>query len=391
MRPMAILPQLAGAPAHQPASDAVIRVRGLTKRFKGGGTDVLALNRVDLDVARSQMLVLLGPSGCGKTTLLRCIGGLENPTEGQVFLAGTLFTSVAEGINQPPERRNLGMMFQSFGLWPHMTVSENVAYPLQNRRGLTREEIAARVAAMLETMGVAALGARYPGQLSGGQQQRVALARALVASPTALLFDEPLSNVDAQVRKRLREEIRQMKNDRGFAGVYVTHDQEEAMALADVLAVMQDGEIRQIGTPWEIYRRPRSLYVAHFVGEANTLPARVASVDGGVVTAETAIGNVTMVDVNPMPCTGDRGQVVLRPEDIRIVERGAGAGGKTGVNAFAGKVVNSVLLGPRVELQIAVADTVLRAWTESVVQDAHPPQSVVNFEIARSSAAWISE
>ena len=368
------------------AADSVIRVRGLTKRFKGGGTDVLALNHVDLDVARSQMLVLLGPSGCGKTTLLRCIGGLEAPTEGQVFLAGTLFTSVAEGINQPPERRNLGMMFQSFGLWPHMTVSENVAYPLQNRRGLTREEIAARVSTMLETMGVATLGARYPGQLSGGQQQRVALARALVASPTALLFDEPLSNVDAQVRKRLREEIRLMKNERGFAGVYVTHDQEEAMALADVLAVMQDGEIRQIGTPWSIYRRPRSLYVAHFVGEANTLPARVAHAEAHTVIADTAIGIVSIADVEVLPKAGDKGHVVLRPEDIRIVERSTGT-----INAFAGKVVNSVLLGPRVELQIAVADVVLRAWTESVVRDAHPHQSMVNFEITPSSAAWISE
>lgn len=373
------------------ATDAIIRVRGLTKRFKGGGADVLALDRVDLDVARSQMLVLLGPSGCGKTTLLRCIGGLEAPTAGQVFLAGTLFTSVADGINQPPERRNLGMMFQSFGLWPHMTVFENVAYPLQNRRGLGREEIAARVAAMLETMGVATLGARYPGQLSGGQQQRVALARALVASPTALLFDEPLSNVDAQVRKRLRDEIRQMKNDRGFAGVYVTHDQEEAMALADVLAVMQDGGIKQIGTPWDIYRRPRSLYVAHFVGEANTLPARVVGLEGGTVVAETAIGNVTVADVDPMPRAGDKGQVVLRPEDIRIVEPRAGAPGGGAVNSFRGKVVNSVLLGPRVEVQIAIADAVLRCWTESVVREARPPQSTVSFEIAPSSTAWIAE
>lgn len=368
-------------------TDAVIRVRGLTKRFKSGGTDVLALNRVDLDVARSQMLVLLGPSGCGKTTLLRCIGGLEAPTEGQVLLAGTLFTSVADRINQPPERRNLGMMFQSFGLWPHMTVSENVGYPLQNRRGYTREEIAARVGTMLETMGVATLGARYPGQLSGGQQQRVALARALVGSPTALLFDEPLSNVDAQVRKRLREEIRQMKNERGFAGVYVTHDQEEAMALADVLAVMQDGEIRQIGTPWEIYRRPRNLYVAHFVGEANTLPGRVTCANGGTVVADTTIGSVTIGDVASMPRIGDQGHVVLRPEDIRIVRRvGTGT-----VNAFSGKVVNSVLLGPQVELRLAVAETMLRAWTESVVRDEHPPQSTVSFEIAPSSAAWISE
>jgi iron(III) transport system ATP-binding protein len=373
------------------ADDSVIRVRSLTKRFKSGGTDVLALNRVDLDVAHSQMLVLLGPSGCGKTTLLRCIGGLETPTEGQVFLAGTLFTSVADGINQPPERRNLGMMFQSFGLWPHMTVFENVAYPLNNRRGISREEIATRVATMLETMGVATLGGRYPGQLSGGQQQRVALARALVASPTALLFDEPLSNVDAQVRKRLRDEIRQMKNDRGFAGVYVTHDQEEAMALADVLAVMQDGEIKQIGPPWDIYRRPRSLYVAHFVGEANTLPARVARAEGGIVVAETAIGTVTIVDVDPLPRAGDKGQVVMRPEDLRIVEPCTATPGRETVNSFQGRVVNSVLLGPRVEVQIVVANAVLRAWTESVVREAYPPQSTVSFEITPASAAWISE
>jgi iron(III) transport system ATP-binding protein len=365
---------------------AVIRARGLTKVFRGGGTEVRALHRVDLDVARAQMLVLLGPSGCGKTTLLRCVGGLEHPTEGQVFLAGKLFTSVADGINLPPERRNLGMMFQSFGLWPHMTVMENVAYPLQNRKGLSRAEIASRVAAMLGTMRVGALGDRYPGQLSGGQQQRVALARALVASPTALLFDEPLSNVDAQVRKRLREEIRLMKNERGFAGVYVTHDQEEAMALADVLAVMQDGEIRQIGTPWEVYRRPKSLYVAHFVGEANTLPGRVVGVEGRRIVTETDIGRVSIDDVEPAPRVDARGHVVLRPEDIKVSSPHDAAG----ANVFQGKVVNAVLLGPRVELQIAVGTTELRAWAESVLPNAIAPHSPVTLEITPASAAWIS-
>jgi iron(III) transport system ATP-binding protein len=252
----------------------VILARGLAKRFRSEGEEVHALNGVDLRVGRGQMLVLLGPSGCGKTTLLRCIGGLENPDEGEISLGGRIVTSRARNINILPENRNLGMMFQSYGLWPHMTVYRNVAYPLENQANLARQAASEKVSAMLETMGLSALGERYPGQLSGGQQQRVALARALVASPTALLFDEPLSNVDAQVRKRLREEIRQMKEQRGFAGVYVTHDQEEAMALADVLAVMQDGEIRQIGSPLEIYRRPRTLYVARFIGEANTLAAR---------------------------------------------------------------------------------------------------------------------
>jgi iron(III) transport system ATP-binding protein len=368
-------------------AEPVIRVRGLSKRFKSAGADVLALNNVDLDVARSQMLVLLGPSGCGKTTLLRCIGGLETPTAGEVHLAGNLFTSVVEGINQPPERRNLGMMFQSFGLWPHMTVVENVSYPLENRRGISRGEIATRVAAMLEMMGVGHLGARYPGQLSGGQQQRVALARAMVASPTALLFDEPLSNVDAQVRKRLREEIRQMKNERGFAGVYVTHDQEEAMALADLLAVMQDGEIRQIDTPWNIYRRPKSLYVAHFVGEANTLIGRVSRCDGHSLVAETALGAIQVDDVDTMPRMDEQGQVVLRPEDIRIIED-ADVGG---VSVFRGTVVNSVLLGPHIEVHIAAGGTVLRAWTDSVLSNAHPVQSQVTFRIDPSSVVWITE
>jgi iron(III) transport system ATP-binding protein len=375
--------------AGQDSEPVVIRARGLSKTFRSSGTDVHALNRVDLDVARSQMLVLLGPSGCGKTTLLRCIGGLENPTEGEVFLDGRLFTSVAGGVNLPPERRNLGMMFQSFGLWPHMTVFENVAYPLQNRKGFTRAEIRGRVGAMLETMRVEALGERYPGQLSGGQQQRVALARALVASPVALLFDEPLSNVDAQVRKRLRDEIRQMKNERGFAGVYVTHDQEEAMALADVLAIMQDGQICQIGTPWEVYRRPRSLYVAHFVGEANTLPARVIALEGHRIVAETEIGRVTIDDVEHLPSAGERGHVVLRPEDFSISASNAATTAAERRNVFHGKVVHAVLLGPRVELHIAVGNVTLRAWTDAVRPDAFAPETAITFEVMPASAAWI--
>lgn len=373
----------------QDVQPVVIRARGLSKTFRSSGAQVHALRRVDLDVARAQMLVLLGPSGCGKTTLLRCIGGLAYPTEGEVLLGGRLFTSVAGGINLPPERRNLGMMFQSFGLWPHMTVFENVAYPLQNRKGLSRAEIRSRVGAMLETMRVAALGERYPGQLSGGQQQRVALARALVASPVALLFDEPLSNVDAQVRKVLRDEIRQMKNTRGFAGVYVTHDQEEAMALADVLAIMQDGEICQIGTPWEVYRRPRSLYVAHFVGEANTLPARVIALEGRRIVAETEIGRVTIDDVEPMPSAGDRGHVVLRPEDFSISASNAVTAGAERRNVFRGKVVHAVLLGPRVELHIAVGSVVLRAWTDAVRPDAFAPDTSITVEVTPASAAWI--
>jgi iron(III) transport system ATP-binding protein len=243
---------------------------------------------------------------------------------------------------------------------------------------------------MLETMRVEALGNRYPGQLSGGQQQRVALARALVASPTAILFDEPLSNVDAQVRKKLREEIRQMKIDRGFAGVYVTHDQEEAMALADVLAIMQDGEIRQLGTPWEVYRRPRSLYVAHFVGEANTLPARVVGIEGRRVVAETDAGRVTIDDVVPTPAVQSQGHIVVRPEDF-VISSSSGDALSAGErpNVFHGKVVNTILLGPRMELQIAVGKVELRAWADSIVANAFASQDWVALEIKPASAAWI--
>ena len=376
---------LQGAKAERQSEDAVIRVSGLAKRFRSAGGDVRALNGVDVEVVRGQMLVLLGPSGCGKTTLLRCIGGLETPNEGRVWLGGRLVTSPADGLNLPPEHRNLGMMFQSYGLWPHMTVFQNVAYPLKNKR-VGREEIGRRVDAMLQTMGVGALGDRYPGQLSGGQQQRVALARALVATPTALLFDEPLSNVDAQVRKRLREEIRQMKDERGFAGVYVTHDQEEAMALADVLAVMQDGEVRQIGKPWEIYRQPKTLYVAHFIGEANTLAAKVTKVQGGLIVVETKIGPLAIEGGDAT--VGAQGHVVVRPEDLVV---SAPRTGDAQPNHYAARVVTTMLLGPNVELKLAVGDTHLRAWTSSVIPEQHRSGHEVSIHLPPRSATWIAE
>jgi iron(III) transport system ATP-binding protein len=368
---------------------AVIQARKLFKVFKSAGGDVRALNGVDLDVVRGQMLVLLGPSGCGKTTLLRCIGGLESPTSGSVSLGGTVVTSVNEGIDLPPEHRNLGMMFQSYGLWPHMTVFENIAYPLTNQKNITKADIRERVTAMMQTMGVGALGDRYPGQLSGGQQQRVALARALVGSPVALLFDEPLSNVDAQVRKRLREEMRQMKEARGFAGVYVTHDQEEAMALADVLAVMQDGEIRQIGAPWEIYHRPKSLYVAHFIGEANTLEARVRSVGNGRVVAETEAGLIEIAQDGIAPAEGARGHVVIRPEDFAVTLSGASSGLRP--NSYKGTVANATLLGPHVELWVGVGEKRLRVWAGSKHQLKFPPGAAVELDVDAEAATWISE
>ena len=369
-------------------SDAMILARGLVKRFRSASGEVRALNGVDVEVCRGQMLVLLGPSGCGKTTLLRCIGGLEQPDEGEIWLGGKLVTSRRQGVNVLPENRNLGMMFQSYGLWPHMTVHRNIAYPLENRPGLSRTDIRAKVAAMLDTMGLNSLGDRYPGQLSGGQQQRVALARALIASPTALLFDEPLSNVDAQVRKRLREEIRQMKDERGFAGVYVTHDQEEAMALADILAVMQDGEVRQIGPALDIYHRPNSLYVARFIGEANTLAARVASVNGQEAMCETEIGPLVVAIASPL-AVGTQGQIVLRPEDAILSDDGAT--GPAGHNRVEGVITANVLLGPQVELKMRVGASDLRVWVSSASNLDVVPGKKARLTLPAARLRWIPE
>ena len=372
------------------SAEAVIQARGLEKRFKSGSGEVRALNGVDVDVQRGQMLVLLGPSGCGKTTLLRCIGGLENPDAGDIRLGGRVVTSIGQRINVLPEKRNLGMMFQSYGLWPHMTVYKNVAYPLENQPNLARKDIAPRVESMLQTMGLNDLGGRYPGQLSGGQQQRVALARALVASPTALLFDEPLSNVDAQVRKRLREEIRQMKDDRGFAGVYVTHDQEEAMALADVLAVMQDGEIRQIGSPWDIYRKPRTLYVARFIGEANTLSAQVIAADARSAKLKCDVGELVVHQPEAMPLAGARGHIVVRPEDAVILNAGEQASGPA-VNRCSGIITSSILLGPNVELKVRVGQAEMRIFVNSALTRQYPVGHQVTLELRPERLVWIAE
>jgi iron(III) transport system ATP-binding protein len=239
------------------AEGLVVEALGLRKDFSGRGADgrqgsVVAVDGVDLRVRSGELVVLLGPSGCGKTTLLRCIAGLERPTGGEIRVRGRTVFSHTNGCFVPPEHRRIGMMFQSYALWPHMTVSENIGYPLT---ALPRPERQARVVEMLDRLGIAGLGHRYPGELSGGQQQRVALARALVASQSLLLFDEPLSNVDAKVRRRLRTELRDLKRRSNFAGIYVTHDQEEAMELADTLVVMESGQVRQVASPRAVYER----------------------------------------------------------------------------------------------------------------------------------------
>ena len=275
------------------AGDPAVRVENLVKRYRRrDGETVKAVDGISLTVHEGELVVLLGPSGCGKTTLLRCVAGLEQPDSGHVSVHGRTLFADGGRVSVPVEKRQLSMVFQSYALWPHMTVFDNVAFPLRNRR-TPRAEIQRRVKRALEKVGVGDLVSSYPSQISGGQQQRVALARALVPNDGLILFDEPLSNVDARVRDELRFELLEMQREIGFSALYVTHDQSEAMAMADRIAVLGGGRIRQLAPPAEVYRRPASRYVANFVGTANEIPGRVAAVGlDGTMTVDTAVGKI---------------------------------------------------------------------------------------------------
>jgi iron(III) transport system ATP-binding protein len=246
-----------------------VSIRGLSKRF-GGKTPTIAIDSLDLEIEPGEFLVLLGPSGCGKTTTLRCIAGLETAEEGSIAFGDRTVFDPARSTNVPPNKRNIGMVFQSYALWPHMTVRKNIGYPLTTRRirGAQAKEWVEEVAALVDTT---PLLDRYPAQLSGGQQQRIALARGLVARPELVLFDEPLSNLDARLRDQVRTEIHELHGRLGFTAVYVTHDQVEALALGDRLAIMRAGKIEQLATPEQVFEEPASEYVAGFIGMANRL------------------------------------------------------------------------------------------------------------------------
>ena len=315
-----------------------IRLLGILKRFGG----VTAVDGASLEIGDGELFTLLGPSGCGKTTLLRLIAGFYAPDGGEVWFGDRR----VDGLR--PYARNIGMVFQNYALWPHMTVQANVAYGLKLRR-LDGASIAARVAAGLAKVNLAGLEQRYPGQLSGGQQQRVALARALVLNPDILLLDEPLSNLDAKIRIQVRAEIRKLQKELGITTVYVTHDQEEALSLSDRVAVMRDGRVLQVAPPKELYERPAGRFVADFVGTNNFLPGTCRESTSGRV-AETAIGAVRGAP-NPRVGPGDRCVVAVRPENIAL-----GAGPE---NTFAGRVVLASYLGSTLRYDVEVREGVV--------------------------------
>ena len=339
-------------------TDPLVAVRDLKKTFhREDGTPVTAVDNVSLEVRLGEFVVLLGPSGCGKTTLLRCIAGLERPDSGEIHVHGETMYSSDREVEVPPQGRRLSMIFQSYALWPHMTAFENVAYPLRSRK-TRKTEIVERVHATLELVGIPELAKQHPGDMSGGQQQRVALARSLVAGDDLILFDEPLSNVDAKVRDQLRSELLEMQRKIEFSAIYVTHDQIEAMELAHRVAVMRAGEVAQVGTPLDIYERPDSLYVANFIGKTNELHGEVtARGDGLDVTVETAVGDVRAV-ADAQLAVGDAAVIVFRPERCQFATAPA-----EGMNSWEGDVRALIFLGSHTEHLIRVGeDTDVLVW-----------------------------
>lgn len=317
-----------------------ITIESLVKKFG----DTVALNGISLRIEPGELFFLLGPSGCGKTTLLRNIAGFYIPDEGRILFGDEDVTKL------PPHKRNTGMMFQSYALWPHMTVAKNVAFGLEER-SVPQAEIRQRVHAALDSVQMGKYAERKIAQLSGGQQQRVALARALVIRPRCVLLDEPLSNLDARLRLEMRSEIRRVCKENGLTAIYVTHDQKEALSISDRMAVLEGGRIAQIGTPEQVYRRPRTRIVADFIGETNFLKGKIRSLDGMKACIETGEGIFEgfLGDPEWKPSTGDEVSLSIRPESWSLQTAPAP------VNAVKGRIGESIYLGEVAQYRLQAA------------------------------------
>ncbi|WP_249730260.1 MULTISPECIES: ABC transporter ATP-binding protein [unclassified Chelatococcus] len=319
-----------------------------------------AVKGIDLDVEEGELVVLLGPSGCGKTTTLRCIAGLEDVTGGEILLGSEIVSSASRSL--PPEKRSIGMVFQSYAVWPHMTVAQNVAYGL-GLRGVDAKSASRRVNDVLDLVGLNSYGDRSVSKLSGGQQQRVALARAIVLEPKVLLFDEPLSNLDAKLRERMRFELRSLQKRLGITSVYVTHDQQEAMVIADRVVLMNGGVIEQIGSPMDIYNKPRSKFAAEFIGLTNVFEGKV--VGRAPTTVDVELGTV-LETMQSGFAIGAKVEVVCRPENIRISTLPI-----QGPNVLQGVVSNVYFLGN-------IAEVFVQIGTYQVRSQISPPEIFEN-------------
>jgi spermidine/putrescine transport system ATP-binding protein len=328
-----------------PAAAADVRIEGVTKRFDG----VVAVDDLSLEIPRGSFFAMLGPSGCGKTTTLRMIGGFEAPTEGRIYLGDQ------DVVGLPPYKRDVNTVFQSYALFPHLTIAENVGFGLR-RRGIKGKTLAGRVSAVLEKVGLEGFEKRKPRQLSGGQQQRVALARALVNSPRVLLLDEPLGALDLKLRKQMQLELKAIQHEFGITFVHVTHDQEEAMTMADTIAVMQGGRIEQLGTPSELYERPTTAFVAGFLGVSNLLHGTVS----GPTSVRLEQGEEVTVSREALAGRTGKVAVGIRPEKLRL-RPGA-------TNSFTGRVREMAYVGVSTQYIVETTAGALTVY----VQNAEP-------------------
>ncbi len=351
-----------------------IQIKGLTRDYYSEGKRIRALDNVDLTIPANHIFTLLGPSGCGKTTLLRCIVGLESPDAGEVIIGDEVVWSQEKDIFVPPEKRGLGMVFQTYAIWPHMNVFDNVAFPLQNRNA-TKDEIRKSVARVLEFVQLEGFEKRPATKLSGGQQQRVALARALVAEPKVILFDEPLSNLDAKLREETRKELRSFLTELKITAVYVTHDRIEALALSDRIAVMRSGAIVEVGDPKKIYFHSDSRFVADFIGRANLIPGTVQSLEESHAVIETGIGHIVGLNSQELE-TGREAMLCVRPEFMRL----SSTGEAEERNVFRGKVETLIFVGEAYEGEIRIGETLLTTTISPMVDIGEGDDIYISFD-----------
>ncbi len=364
------------------ADETVLRLDGVRKLFGAAP----AVDGASLEVARGEVFTLLGPSGCGKTTTLRLVAGLEHPDAGEITLRGRVVASVARRVFVPPHKRNLGMVFQSYAIWPHMTVLENIAYPLE-LRGERRAAILDKVGRVLDLVGLTGLEGRPATLLSGGQMQRLALCRALVYEPDLLLLDEPFSNLDAKLREQMRVELKVLQRRLGVTVLFVTHDQVEALSLSDRMGVMQRGRVEQVGPPRHLYEHPGSPFVRDFLGQTVVLRGRIDTPDAGMVTVKMdgaltgrTLAGRTAPGVGLTP--GADAHVAIRPEDIEVAAADAATPGR---HTLPGVIEALLFVGDRYEVRVALGgeQRILlllprtREWREGQrVELAFPPDLV---------------
>ena len=357
-----------------------IRIDGVSKHYYSEGKVIKALDDVSLTIPANRIFTLLGPSGCGKTTLLRCIVGLETPDSGEIRIGGDIVWSRDRKIAVPPEKRGLGMVFQTYAIWPHMNVFDNVAYPLQVRK-VPKDAIRRSVEKTLRFVQLEGFERRPATKLSGGQQQRVALARALVAEPKVILFDEPLSNLDAKLREETRKELRTFLDELKITAVYVTHDRVEALALSDSIAVMRAGQIVEVGSPKKIYFDADHKFVADFIGRANLVRATVRAHEGGRTIVDCGLGAIACQDRDLPP--GSEVTLCIRPEFFRLAE-----GVESGVNVLGGRVESLTFVGEAYEAEIRVGSELLLAKVNAEANLAEG--SAVRFALAPAHCLLVS-